>query len=234
MRLMVVTPVDGGDLISARVTVGYMEASRLLRQVMPHDVMSPTFFFTCDIVRARNRAAAAILREHPSVSHVLWWDDDTVPNDMAIVANMLETGEDMIAGPYTNKRTPLRWIHKPDPDAPTATHPHVVYVGAVGFGFTITSRACLEKMSAHARLLVDTLNDGRVFDTPDLFGLVTRDVPGGREMLSEDFSFCHRWRQLGGRVAMYNGPGNIIGHVGTKTYSALEMPGAHVRDNPAT
>jgi hypothetical protein len=46
-------------------------------------------------------------------------------------------------------------------------------------------------------------------------------------LLSEDYSFCLRWRRLGGRVYVY-ARGGIIHHAGVHDWTAREMPGGVV------
>lgn len=49
---------------------------------------------------------------------------------------------------------------------------------------------------------------------PALFLEVIRDG----ELTGEDYSFCDRWRDLGGKVWLYLGPGSPVDHIGTHRY----------------
>ena len=184
--------------------------------------------FDVDVVRARNRVVGVVLRDMPDITHVLWLDDDMYPENEAdgvrVVREMLATGEDMIAAPYTNKRHPLHWIHQPlqgeQPD-----ERGVMRVRAVGFGCTVTSRSCLEMMWRETEGYWDLPHE---VELRNLFGLLyDRDDQGRRYLMSEDFSFCKRWRDRGGQIGIYARSG-IICHEGPKSWSARDMPGGVV------
>lgn len=178
-----------------------------------------------DPIRARNRLAAMVLQE-PSlaqVTHVLWLDDDQWADDPGIVQRMLDTGEHLIGAPYTGKQHPVQ----PVPVLLDSRTPQgeLLEVRGLGFGFTLTSRACLEKMTATARIYTDHPDARKV---GNLFGQLYDQVVIGSDssdadmLLSEDLSFCKRWRDLGGRVVMYTGPGVVL-HAGPHAFSIMDM-----------
>jgi hypothetical protein len=234
-KLLVATPFRGAGYWASDVKLGYAESLRLLSTQL--DYFPPTVQFSEDVVNARNRIAAAVLREHPDVTHVLWWDDDCWPGDVGIVRKMIESGLDVVACSYTNKSHPVRWVHEVDALALRAWDGASEYVPArsVGFGFTITSRDCLEQMAAYTRRIGgdsreywDYTPRGK-FLTPNLFGKLYERMPDGDESLrGEDYSFCRRWRDMGGKIWLYNGPGNLVTHAGPYGFSAADMPGAQV------
>lgn len=230
MTLLIATPVRGGDPFSASVSVGYSEGVRLLSKGMPVETISAVVTFSCDVVRARNRLAAKVLREFPLVTHVLWWDDDQYFEDghdgAKVIREMMDSGEPFIACPYTNKREPMRWVHLPlDPPQPPLRE-GLLEVRAVGFGMTMTSRACLVKMSQSATVYTDYPSKTRVWNLfGQLFDKVTdTDDPADETLLSEDYSFCKRWRDLGGHVMLKPHSG-IVYHAGVRPWSARDMPG---------
>lgn len=224
-RLLIATPYDGGDLWTARVTLGYHNFVRALEKQLGSDVLDGSMLFACDVVRARNRAAAMVLRDFPAHTHVLWLDDDNFPehidDGVRVVREMLAADEDIVAAPYTNKKHPTRWVHQafhgeqPDPRG-------LVRVRSVGFGFTLTSVACLREMSEKASHYWDLPNEHRI---ANIFGQINDEAPDGRPFLaSEDFSFCARWRAMAGDVYVYAKAGVIL-HAGSRAYSARDMPG---------
>ena len=229
MSLVIATSFRGSNPWAAHVTIGYAENVRALCQEMPGtEVIPEVVTYACEQVRARNRVAAIVLRDFPKMTYVLWWDDDQWPAERKIVGEMMATGKDLICAPYTNKKPPLRWVHQLLSPCPMGDG-GLQRVRSVGFGFTMTSRACLEKMSANARRYTDYPNPlkpanifGQLYDAP---------TPGCAEedetLLSEDFSFCKRWRELGGHVSLYLNAG-IIFHAGMYPWSAQEMPGGIV------
>ena len=114
MKIVIATPVDGADVATARVTVGYHHFVKRLAVSLGADVLPAELLFGADVVRARNRAAASILQNYPSADRVLWLDEDTWLEDMGAVTRMAETGED----------SDLRAVHEQvgaaavDPSAP--------------------------------------------------------------------------------------------------------------------
>jgi hypothetical protein len=225
---------------AASVSLGYAEMLLKLHRLLPVEVLSGSLTFATDIVRARNRIAAKVLRELPDVTHVLWLDDDQWCEDVAVVPELLELGVDVVGVPYTNKRPPLRWVHRDlpaalalDPVALAAAPKDCIEVAGLGFGFTLTSTAALRRLSANARVYTDHPNPHRC---ADIFGQLYHhpaqdqghDVPDADQaLLSEDFSFCLRWRRAGGRVYVYT-RGGIVLHAGAHAWSAREMPGGVV------
>ena len=49
-KLMIATPFDGGDLLTATVTLGYHRFVRYLERHMSADVLDGTALFACDVV----------------------------------------------------------------------------------------------------------------------------------------------------------------------------------------
>ena len=177
-----------------------------------------------DVVRARNRIAALVLREAPHLTHVLWWDDDLWPEDIRIVFDMLETGHDVIGAIYTNRAEPVHAIHKSK--AGVAGDVDVLEVDAVGFGFTLTSLDALRRLSAAHRKYTDWPKPHKV---ANIFGqlyekVTASDDPEDEALSAEDFSFCKRWRDMGERVYVIGG--TIIEHAGTQKYSVRDITGA--------
>ncbi len=87
-------------------------------------------------------------------------------------------------------------------------------VGAFGFGFTLIRRDCLATL----------LDTGKIISYPARFG--TRYVAGffrpielpDHSFLGEDYSFCKRWRDAGGKVLAYV-PADVK-HVGDMPFGA--------------
>ena len=96
-------------------------------------------------------------------------------------------------------------------------------VELAGFGATMTSMACLRKMYGKCRKYTDYPLQSVV---ADMFGQMFSEVVRGREeadeKLSEDFSFCKRWNEMGGRTVAYLRAG-VVWHCGAKAYSSGEL-----------
>lgn len=218
MKLVIATPVDG-DATTGMVSIGYAIAlAQLLRDNHGLEALPAQITYSHDIVRARNRLAAMVMRERPDVTHVLWWDGDVVPRDLSLIGGMLRTGQPVIGAPYLRKRVPSTWVHNGSADVTDEDRSRGwMPVSEVGFGFTITSTAALRAVASRAQSYLDVTVD-TAHEVRDMFGLVYHQD----RLLSEDFSFCHRYRAQGGRIALYLGPGSLLSHVGQYAYT----PGA--------
>lgn len=217
-RLLIATPVRGAELPAALVSAGYAEATRALSALVPTHTR---LVFALDVVRARNRAVSLLLSESDlaDVTHVLWWDDDQWPEDVTVVPEMMALGLDVVGGAYTNKRAPVRFVHQVWEDRREVDARGCLDVRGVGMGFTLTSRACLEAMAAKAEWYWDLPREAQC---PNIFGQVYDDFGGRRVLLSEDFSFCKRWREHGGKVYVY-GRAGLIFHAGSHAWNAKEI-----------
>ena len=226
-HILIATPFDGGDLRTARVTLGWHRFVRHLEKTLGADSLNEVVY-SCDVVRARNRIVATVIRDLKATDRVLWLDDDTFADDFdegaRTVAWMAESGEALIAAPYTSKTTPARFVvnelegEKPDERG-------LLSVRGVGFGFTMTSVACLQAV-------VDACasTGSAYYDLPhphliaNVFGQIYDAGPDGRKYLaSEDLSFCARWRALGGRVALMARAARIV-HAGSRGYTDRDVP----------
>ena len=146
----------------------------------------------------------------------LFFLDDDVTWERGAMLKLLNYPVDMVAGIYPQRAEPThfhtRFMDKPDlrgdPD-----NPSLLEVEGVPAGFVRISRHCLEQMvlkypekrfadkhapKGYAWALFDNIHEGDVY-----FG--------------EDYSFCRRWRQIGGRV--FTDPEIEMGHVGPKHFA---------------
>jgi hypothetical protein len=231
-RLIIATPIRAAEMHAASVSLGYAEMLLRLQRALPIEVLAGSLTFAADIVRGRNRIAAKVLRDHPDATHVLWLDDDQWVDDVAVVAEMIALGVDVVGAPYTNKRQPLRWVHQ-HLTPPAAPHGSLLPVAGLGFGFTLTTTSALRHLSEVERVYTDHPNPHRV---ANLFGQLFhhpaldqgRNVPeADQALLSEDYSFCLRWRRSGGGVYLYARAG-IIHHAGPHAWDPSQMPGGVV------
>ena len=104
-------------------------------------------------------------------------------------------------------------------------------VDRLGLGFTYTSRACLERMVRCYSNPNDSMGEGAHIETPTylervggeqretvaLFQLLVRN----RVLLTDDYSFCERWRAIGGEIHMWAGK-SPLHHIGAFAYGATE------------
>ena len=221
--LCIATPIDGASLRASKVSLGFADQRQALSHVMPTAVI---YEFAKDVVRARNRAVARALQENATWTHMLWWDEDMWPEDVGIVQHMINRDVDVVGAPYTNKMRPLRFTHEPlRPEG--AFGNGVQEVRKVGLGFTLVKRSCLEALTATTRKYRDWPHE---LKCANMFGQLY-EAPYEREeytpedeeaLLSEDYSFCARWRRAGGKIHILTGHHRIF-HAGYHGFSEDEI-----------
>jgi hypothetical protein len=198
MTITICTPVFG-TTETASVSLTYHKAWARL----PLEKFPTVNYINCDLVRARSRGVRAALEN--GSSHVLMWDadvgGDTVPE---VLQGLIDAKVDLIGAPYARKNLSGKSTWSADG-------------GHLGMGFTLISRSCMQKMTAHygsTLSFLDKTDDGKVVPTVALFQLfLTHNA-----LLGEDYSFCERWKQIGGSVYLYSGPGLPLDHVGNAVY----------------
>lgn len=244
-RILIATPTDGHPQ-TATVTYAYHHAVRQLERagsvVIPSEI-----FFSDDLTRARSRAIWYALQRE-GWDWILWIDDD-VAFDSSIVPLMVDRAKadeiEVLGAPYPRKRIPAQFPYKPLASQLAAGKIDVVRdcveVELLAFGFMLTSRECLETMcDAYSNeWFTDGHEPGNIHETIGLFKQIHTDattVPDGkggtmrfRDLYSEDYSFCYRWRAIGGKVHMYVGDGSPLGHIGGHVFTGERADIGRVR-----
>ena len=148
-----------------------------------------------NVNRARNSCAAKFLSG--DCSHLMFVDADIQFNPQDIV-KLINHDKDIVGGIYPQKTLPPKMVvntlnngeHEGD----------LIEVGTLGTGFMLIKRSVFEKMIEEgATPYVDAIGlspkeDSNQYD----FFQCTIDSNG--RYLTEDWSFCRRWRQLGGKI----------------------------------
>lgn len=242
VKLVIATPLFGTPS-SATVHWAYADAMLHIIRSAQIDRIPSLMMLSCDLVRARSRAVRMFLESDGT--HLLFWDSDVVPRDTQIIQLMIQSGKDVVCAPYPRKK--VRWdqmaagVRDESEQASMGRQDakelealsidwttrsmgerdgNFVRVRECGMGFTMMTRRCLDAMVAHFGTDGMGLNfidsaDGSKKPTTAIFSLLFRDG----EMAPEDYSFCYRWRDLGGEVWMILDPASHIGsHVYGSTY----------------
>ncbi len=167
------------------------------------------------IIQVRNRIVADFL--YGGFSDLLMLDDDVgcAPGGLL---RLLSHPVDVVAGVYRGRRDdevyPMRWLEKDgtfflEQDG----HTGLIEVASVAAGFLRITRACAERMTQY-------YGDGR-YQTPAADGgIVWRlfdDLPWDKGDWGEDFAFCQRWRDIGGKV--WVDPSLELCHIGSKPFA---------------
>lgn len=152
------------------------------------------------INRCRNRLVTEFLLS--TCSHMLMWDTDNYPMRPGWVKGLLETGHDVVGGAVVLKdgkgdKFAMRFGQTGDLELEAVNG--CLPVDMIGTGFMMVSRKAIIKMIAK---MPETLYlAGRWMDNPGraewhLFA----DVVRNHDHLSEDFEFCARWKDIGGKI----------------------------------
>ena len=149
------------------------------------------------------------------VTHLVNVDADVFWQKGALVG-LVDSEVDMVGAAYPRRLDPISWPvrflgegHEPSSDVPPPGQLMEV-AGAPG-GFIRYTRACLEQM---VEAYPDLQYRSAAFHSP-LTGLFDPiRVNGGK--LTEDNSFAHRWRAIGGKVWL--NPWVKMGHIGPKAF----------------
>jgi hypothetical protein len=213
--VLLATPCFGGQL-----TQGYVESLVELMQFAGDagiDMRLALLGHDAVIARCRNTLVSAVL-DRPEITHLLFIDAD-IAFDPSIVARLVGFGADVAACLYPLKVRNRSRSAEGEESLEQAT---LEYVGAfcgpaeievrdgfataiyAGTGFMLIRRSVLERMaSAYPEFKYEAAD---IYPRPDyasgrhhaLFDSMIEPDTG--IYLSEDYAFCRRWRELGGKV----------------------------------
>lgn len=150
--------------------------------------------------------------------------DSDVCWEAGALLKLVDYPVDFAAAIYPQRRDPIdycvQWLpDRPELRADPATG--LLEVGGVPAGCMKLSRAMLEQMTAHYS---DTVFFCEQAPNKEAWGLFD-PWRIGKIKFGEDYSFCRRWREIGGKV--WVAPDLILGHVGFKTF--MGSLGAHLK-----
>jgi hypothetical protein len=162
------------------------------------------------IADARNKLVAKFLASGASDlvfidSDLSWKADDLV--------RLLSYPQPFVAGVYQRKsRAKIDFTVKFGPAISMDEH-RLMEVERVGTGFMRLRRDCIGKMvAAYPRL---RLKNPTQPDDANFFGLFDTSIVDG-QFIGEDFTFCDRWRAIGGKVMI--DPSINLAHHGAAAY----------------
>jgi hypothetical protein len=176
-----------------------------------------------DIAELRSMATTVWYDTMPQSSHILFIDADMgVPPDL--ISDMLLHNEPLVGTIYRQRKDPVSWAGSGTGEPTTERRGDFMKCEGVGFGCTLVRRDCIAKMVEAYPELIDTRialhpagDTLRSTGTNRLLRLFEKmDLPE-RGIISEDLSFCIRWRKIGGEV--WASIGHRISHVGPYDYS---------------
>lgn len=217
-NIVICTPCYGG-----MVTQGYMLS---VTNLMMQGIQSG-FGVTVDLLgydllvtRSRNTLVARFM-DRPAATHLLFVDAD-ITFQPSQVMRMAGLCQDVVAGMYPLKTrcwsaeavarvqqgegpetAPLRYVGLPSQGAAARAQDGFVTAEYAGTGFMMLRRAALARMMAAYPELHFTAAHDRATQDPSPYQFALFDCmiePETRHYLSEDYTFCRRWRAQGGEI----------------------------------
>jgi hypothetical protein len=238
LNLVVCTPCYGGV-----VTQGYMlSTTNLLLIGSQHGISIGVDLHGFDslITRSRNTLVSKFM-DRADATHLMFIDAD-ISFQPAQVFRMAAFGKDVVAGMYplktrdwsaealdrvrrgeTLESAPLRYVGLPCADGERRSECGFVTGDYAGTGFMLIRRATIARMmAAYPELKYAAAHDqARPNASPYLYALFDCMIePETRHYLSEDYTFCRRWRDIGGEIwldtqgpLIHTGAQDFVGNV---------------------
>lgn len=167
------------------------------------------------IPRGRNALVARAMA-NPLATHLMFVDSDILFEPSDVLA-LLQENVDVIGGGYPKKSLPVDYVINPCPGG--FQDEGKVEVLRLGTGFLLIRREVfvrLAEANPHLKYTDDCGLDPSL--NPYLYAYFDCGlVPGHNVYMSEDWMFCNRWRDLGGKVFLSKR--FALGHVGTFLFS---------------
>lgn len=243
-HILVGTPCYGGLLTHA-----YLHSIlKLTAYAAAHGIRVTVWTAAHDslVTRSRNNIVASFL-DWPEATHLMFVDADT-GFEPEQIGRMLAFGQEVVAGMYPVKNIDwaaaarrgalsgsltveqlreagLHFVGVPCPPAEREERDGFVTAEYAGTGFMLVRRSAFERMiAAHPET---HYRRAQTYPAPanastNLYALFDCSIdPETRTYLSEDFTFCKRWRALGGQVWLDTR--SRLRHIGTYEYTGTPM-----------
>lgn len=149
------------------------------------------------VTRARN-SLVGLMMANPSSTHLLFIDAD-IRFSPEVIAQLVLRDKDIIGGPVPVKSEPLRYALNKLPNP--LIEGDLLELRHLGTAFLMVKREVFLKLfEAHPQEKYrDGLKIGKEVE-PFLYNIFASYVNDNGDLLSEDFAFCERARELGYRI----------------------------------
>jgi len=233
VKLFLSTPCYGGLCLERYMQSLIKLQIRLMREGI--QLMIDTTENESLVHRARNVSIGRFMQK--TDADLFMFIDADVDFDPESVVRLVKSGHDISVAVYPKKV--VMWdqakeaVKKGDErDMAMISSSLVVNIGAQkrtvvnGFvevldgptGFMMISRKALEKMHEHYTDTLNCKNDHQNRDFDDYCALFDCMIdPDTKRYLSEDYAFCRRWQQMGGKI--YADCNTTLGHVGNLPFT---------------
>lgn len=195
IRLLIATHTHGS------VTPAYCQslataAAWLVAHGIPHSVM---LFEDSLVDRGRDRAAATLLES--DCTHLLFIDAD-IEFEPKAIARLLAMDKDFVVAAYLKKSERGEFAISFLPEAEFALEQcpktGCVKIARAGTGFMMLKRAVFERLAAAMPEL--GYEDYSAAAAPRSMHAFFEHIVRDRRRWSEDYTFCERWRAIGGDI----------------------------------
>jgi len=186
MKIHFMTPCYGGQIAEVCFS-SYLQWTILALQ-NNLDFQIDTLSNESNVNRARNSCAAKFLAG--DATHLMFVDADIQFHAEDIV-KLAGHDKDIVGGIYPQKTLPPKMVVNTLDNA--RTEGDLVEVGTLGTGFMLIKRGVFERM----------IDQGSQKSTDDIglsYDFFNCTIDSAGRYLTEDWSFCRRWRQVGGTV----------------------------------
>ena len=166
------------------------------------------------VTRARNNLVAKMML-NPKATHLMFIDAD-VGFDPESVYKLIAHNKDVVGGIYPKKTFEPDYVFNPSEGA--ERDGDLLEVDDIGTGFLLIKREVIQKMfdsfpDLKYKNSININNEAEPFMYALFDTLIDKKTD---TYLSEDYTFCRRWQQMGGDV--YLDPRTALNHVGHYTF----------------
>jgi len=145
-----------------------------------------------NVNRARNTCASKFLSG--DATHLMFVDADIKFNPTDVV-KLLTHDKDIVGGIYPQKTLPPKMVVNTINNG--KREGNLIEVGTIGTGFMLIKRTVFEKLIEEG---ATPYNDQMELINNNQYDFFQCTIDSRGRYLTEDWSFCRRWRQVGGEV----------------------------------
>lgn len=209
--ILICVPAYGQTVAAQTMEAIYTTCQFLTAQGIKNQL---TWMSAADIVEVRNLMLTTWYDHYSSYSHLLFIDSD-MGFKPELIRDMLEFNKPLIGTLYARRQATPSTVGVPiGSTSKDIVQGHMLCTG-VGMGVTLIHRNVVTEMLKRLPDVNDTVPGVIGKSVPHKLTRFLRAFDPIKEpnlRLSEDFSFCHRWRQCGGEV--WANVNHRISHVG--------------------
>lgn len=161
------------------------------------------------VTRARNNLMAKMMSNNQA-THFMFIDAD-IRFQPESIFQMIASDRDVIGGLYPKKSLPVNYVINLDREVKVSGD--LFTVDTMGTGFLMFKRHVYEKLcQAHPECkYVDDVNLGKQYE-PYMYSIFDTIIDEKGHYLSEDWTFCRRWKALGGDIWAHGKV--LLNHIG--------------------